>query len=94
MCGSLAKFTRNLVAGVAENQTRALCVVLSPYPFAYADLLLKVRTSRISGDCSITTRRGLQWKTMNVRRYFQMEDGFAYLLVSNLRGANSCTSAF
>lgn len=40
MCGSLAKFTRNLVAGIPQNQSRAMCVSFwNPGPYSIQHLL-------------------------------------------------------
>lgn len=39
MCGSLAKFTRNLVAGVPQNQTRAMCVFLESGRYSLSFIL-------------------------------------------------------
>lgn len=37
LCVALAKFTRNLVAGVQENQDMALCA-MSPLPVIHTDV--------------------------------------------------------
>jgi hypothetical protein len=86
MCGSLARFTRNLVAGIPQNQTRAMCVCLEPPKNPPRLLYLSVKMNRIFGDYFTITPHGLQWKTKNVGTLWHIDICTYLCLVS---GCNS-----